>query len=29
MYAGVDEAGGAAAVPEAGIPYMGFEGSTC
>lgn len=29
MYAGVEEGGGAVAVPEAGIPYMGFEGSTC
>lgn len=25
----MDEAGGAAAGPEAGSPYMGFNGSTC
>lgn len=29
MYAGVEEGGGAAAEPEGGIPYRGFEGSTC
>lgn len=29
MYAGLEEGGGAAALPEGGIPYTGFEGSTC